>query len=104
MSLFGSKECPKCLLYEKEVDRLKTQIKRLQEALKGLKQQYDVLLSNDKEGEPLSSTDVDSLFQTIKTSQHDKEMKRYLRALLMLIKSDYNPHLHNFLKTKLQTQ
>jgi len=110
IGLFNAKECKQCQEYEKELDTLTLRNSKLERALRKLKQQYDELLlqtkqnqKSDAEETSLTSTEVDALFAKIKASSYDKDKKRYLRSLLMLIKNNYNPSLHNYLKSQLQT-
>jgi len=108
MGLFSTKECKQCEEYEKELDALTLRNSKLERALRKLKQQYDELLlqtkqnqKSDVEETALTSAEVDALFAKIKASSYDKDKKRYLRSLLMLIKNSYNPSLHNYLKSEL---
>ncbi|MCF6340121.1 MAG: hypothetical protein L3J10_05125 [Sulfurimonas sp.] len=109
MGFFTQKECQQCLLYEKEIDALTIRNNQFERALRKLKQQYDEAQTQEVEIkdveneniENISPVEIDELFQNIKTSSYDKDVKRYLRSLLMLIKSSYNPSLHKYLLSQL---
>ena len=112
MGLFSQKECQECSNYQDKVNMLTARNTRLEEALKELKKQYDEIQCKaveikDVEEETtlkISYTEIDTLFQDIKNSSYDKDIKRYLRSILMMIKTTYNPSLHEFIKSKLKAQ
>lgn len=112
MGLFTQKECQECSNYQDKVDILTARNTRLEEALKKLKKQYDDMQHQEVEIKDIdeettlkiSSTEIDTLFQKIKNSSYDKDVKRYLRSILMMIKNTYNQSLYEFITSKLETQ
>ena len=112
MSIFGKKECQSCSAYQDKVDILTARNIRLEEALRELKKKYYEIQQQDEELKDvnekntlkISSSEIDTLFQQIKNSSYDKDVKRYLRSMLMMIKNTYNQSLYEFIISKLETQ
>lgn len=101
MGLFDKKICYQCLAYEQEIDSHISQNKRLKTALVELKKRYDDSLVTEEVILNISSAEIDLFFQKIKSSSYDKDLKRYLRSIVMVIKTSYDPSLYDFLKSKL---
>lgn len=104
MGIFSQSECQRCFEHEKEVELLRLRNKRLESALVELKHKYDKLSTQELDNETdtkLSSSDIDTLFQQIKQSSHDKDKKRYLRSMVMLIKANYESSLHEYIQSQL---
>lgn len=103
INLFPNKACERCEEYDKEVEMLQLRNKRLEGALVELKNRFEALQNPNKEEtmEWLSSTEIDNLFKRIKQSQHDKDTKRYLRSITMILKTSYEPSLHEYIEAKL---
>jgi predicted RNase H-like nuclease (RuvC/YqgF family) len=112
MGLFTQKECQECSSYQDKIDILTARNTRLEKALRELKKKYDEMQQqeieikdvNEETTLKISSTEIDTLFQKIKNSSYDKDVKRYLRSILMMIKNTYNESLHEFILSKLKTQ
>ena len=107
MKLFGSKSCSQCEIYAKELDALKQEnealtalIGRLKSSLKQLKE-HEKNIPNHINAVHLYQDDIAMLFRKIKQSNHDADMKRYLRAVLMLIERSNDGCLYQFLLKQL---
>lgn len=107
--MFFKKECQQCISYEEEIDKLTVQNNKLKRALRKLKEQYEAVIkesgttpqTEQEELQGISPSEVDALFAKIKASDYDKDKKRYFRSMLMMIKTSYNPSIHNYLNTEL---
>lgn len=111
MGLFSNKESQLSADLQDKIDILTARNKRLENALKELKNKYDALTKlkepqqeNSSSQKKLTSTEIDTLFQAIKHSAFDKDKKRYFRSMLMLIKSNYNHSIYTYLTNELKTQ
>ena len=106
MDLFSKKECQRCIEYQKEVELLSLRNQRLEKALIELKERYENIntkgTQKEQEATKLSSNEIDSLFQKIKQSAHDRDTKRYLRSILMLLKSEYESSLYEYIISHLE--
>lgn len=105
MGLFSQKECQSCNNLQDQVDILTARNQRLEKALRELRHQYDVMQKENNTEvqiiEGITQKEVDELFQRIKSSDYDKDKKRYFRSMLMMIKGSYNPSIHKYLLEEL---
>jgi len=109
VKLFGSKSCASCESCQEELQAAKEELHALQTRYAKLSDAYRHLQRQNAHQESpssvsLSQSDLSALFGRIKNASLSKDMKRYLRSVVMLIELSGDGNLYQFLVSQLKSQ